>query len=207
MPLEIEDLVSRETLRDLEDFSTELRRWSRRINLVSNSTHDGTWRRHVVDSAQLAFLLSHPLRTWCDLGSGGGLPAIPVALINRERHPRAGMTCIESDRRKATFLRMMAQRYGLALTVVAERIEQCREQRADVVSARALAPLPSLLRLVRRHLAPTGVAVLPKGRAVSEELNKAREEWTFDLVRHQSVTEPESEILEIRNINPREMSE
>lgn len=194
--------VSRETREMLVDFSQELPRWSKSINLIAPSTATNIWRRHILDSAQILLAAPRDLASWCDLGSGGGLPGLVVAIILTTR-PGTQITLIESDRRKAAFLKLMAVRYGLQAEVRQERIEESAPVSSQIVSARALAPLQNLLPLVVRHLHPTGMALLLKGKEADSEVELARRKWHFDVEQHASLLESQGRILAIRNIEQR----
>ena len=187
--------VSRETLEMLEIYARLLAEWTKRINLVSRSTLDALWTRHFLDSAQLIRHIDTP-GLWADLGSGGGFPGAVVAILQAGKRE---VVLVESDQRKAAFLRAVA-RETVGFRVVAQRIEQAKPLAASVVSARALAPLPVLLEYVHRHLAPGGVAVLPKGRKADEEITAALEHWRFDCEKHPSQTDPESVVLILGDI-------
>jgi 16S rRNA (guanine527-N7)-methyltransferase len=108
---------------------------------------------------------------------------------------------VESDARKATFLRQAIQAIGLSGTVLAERIESLAPMEADVLSARALAALPELLGFADAHLRSGGVAIFPKGARFNDELSQARKAWDFDVDIQSSLSEPEAAILVIRNIH------
>lgn len=192
--------VSRETMDRLDLFAALLGKWTAKINLIAPSTVPEIWTRHFLDSAQLLSLPEQSPNHWVDIGSGGGLPGMVVAIIAREKWPDMHVTCIESDQRKAVFLRTVASQLKLEATVLAQRIEQADPQSADIVSARALAPLPELLGLLERHLAPTGMGLVPKGRGYRDELAEARTKWSFDLTLHRSETNPDGAILEIGNL-------
>ena len=184
-----------ERLEVLEVLEAEVRRWTPAINLVSQGSLPDLWTRHVADSAQL-WPLAPGARTWVDLGAGAGFPGLVVAALGA---PALAVTLIESDGRKAAFLRGTARAMGLAVTVLDQRAEAAPPQGADVVSARALAPLAALLPLVARHLAPAGTALLPKGRAAQAEVAEARARgWRFDLDAVQSRTDPDGRILRLR---------
>lgn len=195
--------VSRETLGLLRDFSEQLEKWSRSINLIAPSTVSDLWHRHILDSAQLAMFAPEGMTCWCDLGSGGGLPGIVLSIIFRSRDGLS-FTLIESDKRKAAFLKMMIARYGLHARVFDARIEDVPPVRCDVISARALAPLVELLPLIRRHLRQDGVAILPKGRGYDSEVETARKRWHFDLEERESVVDDDSKLLIIRHIEQRD---
>jgi 16S rRNA (guanine527-N7)-methyltransferase len=137
---------------------------------------------------------------WVDLGSGGGFPGIVIAIRAAEEAPDLRITCIESDGRKAAFLMTAARDLGLAVTVLTERAEGAEPQSADVVSARALAPLTDLMPLAQRHLAPHGFAIFPKGARHAMEVAEARVHWGFELTEWPSRTDPEARILKVEAI-------
>ena len=195
--------VSRETMERLQGFAALVEKWTPRINLIARGTLDDLWNRHIVDSAQIYAFAPESYGTWADLGSGGGFPGIVAAIIARERQPGADFVLIESDQRKCAFLRTATRELDLAVTVIAGRIESVAPQQADVVSARALAPLGALLPLIDRHLAPDGRALIHKGRRAPQEMAEAREHWSFALEDHPSITDPDARLLDIQRILPR----
>ncbi|MEM0948417.1 MAG: 16S rRNA (guanine(527)-N(7))-methyltransferase RsmG [Pseudomonadota bacterium] len=188
--------VSRETRDKLELYADRLDTWSRRINLVSPKTLPEKWRRHFADSAQLCELAPEGVHTWADLGSGGGFPGLVVSLLR----PEVTVTLIESDKRKATFLRGIIRETGANAHVLAERIEHAMPQGADVVSARALAPLDRLVAYAVRHLGPDGTTLFLKGRQFRSELQEALESWRFDCKTTPSRTETGAVILTLTEI-------
>jgi 16S rRNA (guanine527-N7)-methyltransferase len=163
--------VSRETLARLSRYLELLRRWQAAINLVGASTLADPWRRHILDCAQIAPHVPRTARIVLDLGSGAGLPGLVLALLGVP-----GVQLVESDRRKAQFLREAARTTGAEVTVHAARIEEL-ELRADVVTARALAPLPRLLELASQVLGPGGLCLFLKGQSALDELTQARQSW------------------------------
>jgi len=193
--------VSRETMADLEAFAALVGKWTPRINLIARSTVDSLWDRHIIDSVQLYRFAPVSLSKWLDIGSGGGFPGIVMAILGKTKHPEARFVLIESDQRKATFLRSAARELSLSVFVLAQRVENTEPQAADVVSARALAPLSGLLPLAQRHLKPDGVALFHKGRQAQQEVADARKNWSFELEDHPSFTDPEARILAIQRIN------
>lgn len=191
--------VSRETSQRLSALVALLIKWNATINLVSKDTVEHVWQRHVVDSGQI-FKLGDSAQIWADLGSGGGFPGLVVAALAAEKAPHMQVILVESDQRKAAFLRQAAQSLGLATTVIAERIEGVAPLNASVVSARALAPLSQLCGFAHRHLAVGGTAIFLKGRSHAEELAKARESWNFSLESRPSITDPLAQVLVLREI-------
>lgn len=193
--------VSRETFGKLREFETLVRRWSSAINLVSKATLADLWSRHIIDSAQIFSICPPNAQSWVDLGSGGGFPGLVVAVLAQGLKPSLRVTLVESDLRKATFLRQASQSLGVPVTVRTERIESLAPQNADVLSARALASLADLLGFAERHLRADGLAIFPKGARWAEELVQARTVWAFGLDSRQSLSEADATILEIRNIH------
>lgn len=190
--------VSRETLERLTIYADLLRKWNRRINLVAPSSLSALWTRHFLDSAQLVDLAPESPANWVDLGSGGGFPGLVAAILLAEQ-PTA-ITLVESDQRKATFLRTVVRETGIDTAVLAKRIEDVPPLGAQVLSARALAPLPDLLHHCARHLAPGGLALLPKGARSEEEIAKALETWEFHCEKVPSQTDDSAVILKITEI-------
>ena len=192
--------VSRETLVRLEEYAALLAKWNPVINLVSKSTLPDVWQRHMRDSAQLWPLCPKGARLWVDIGSGGGFPGIVIAILASELAPEMRVILIESDQRKATFLRTVAQTLGLELRVESQRAEDVPPLGADVVSARALTALSGLLPLAQRHLAENGVAIFPKGQSAAQELTDALELWQFAVTKTPSETDHQAVVLQIRDI-------
>ncbi|SFJ58605.1 16S rRNA (guanine(527)-N(7))-methyltransferase RsmG [Celeribacter neptunius] len=192
--------VSRETLERLETYHELLKKWNPVINLVAKSTIDSAWERHFLDSAQVFSLAPQGVRKWCDLGSGGGFPGLVCATLAAEFSPETEFTLVESDQRKATFLRTVARELGLKVTVLSKRIEQVEPLGADLISARALAALPKLLEFTERHLEPGGYALFQKGESFRKELSESLESWRFSHEEYPSITDASSVILRLGDI-------
>ncbi|WP_245185589.1 16S rRNA (guanine(527)-N(7))-methyltransferase RsmG [Falsiroseomonas frigidaquae] len=185
----------------LDAYVELLLRWNTRINLVGRTTTDQVWQRHIEDSLQLVPLLPEGAGPIGDLGSGAGLPGLVLAIATgRPTH------LVESDRRKAAFLNEAAARLDLAqVQIHATRIEEARLPPLAVLTARALAPLGTLLAYAHRLLAPGGIALFPKGRMAETELAEAQPAWSFTLDRFASRTDPEATIFrlsDIRHVQP-----
>jgi 16S rRNA (guanine527-N7)-methyltransferase len=193
--------VSRETSERLALYAALLRAWNPKINLVSRQTLADLETRHFSDSAQLLELAPAHSTTWADLGSGGGFPGLVIAILAADRRPALHVTLVESDQRKAVFLRTVAQRAGVTVTVLADRIENIPPLGTDVLSARALAPLATLLDHANRHLRPGGTALFPKGATWRAEVDEALERWRFDCENLPSATSPDGAILRIGEID------
>ena len=192
--------VSRETYDRLTIYENLLQKWTARINLVGSGTLADVWQRHFVDSAQLWKLGRDGGKVWADLGSGGGFPGAVIAIIAAEARPEMTVNLIESDQRKATFLRTVARETGVAFNVAGGRIEEIDPLVADIISARALGSLGKLLEYAKRHLAPSGTALFMKGAKADEEIAAALEHWKFRCEKTVSTTDPTAVILKIGDI-------
>lgn len=191
--------VSRETLARFRTYETLIKKWNPRINLVSKASLDELWARHFLDSVQV-FEAGSRVGRWADLGTGGGFPGIVVAIMAAEKCPGMDVICVESDARKAVFLKTVLRETGVKGTVLSERIEEVAPLKADIVSARALASLSDLLGYADRHLADGGKAILPKGADHEKELKEALETWSFQADKLPSKTNPEAVVLRIGEI-------
>ncbi|NLS01193.1 16S rRNA (guanine(527)-N(7))-methyltransferase RsmG [Rhizobium sp. P38BS-XIX] len=194
--------VSRETQERLTHFAELFQKWAKTINLVAPSTLADFWQRHIADSAQIFQLHPQPYH-WVDLGSGGGFPGIITAILLTELGS-GHVDLVESNQKKAAFLRVCLRECGARGTIHAIRIEDAPAiiPHGDIISARALAELDMLLA----YSAPWHERnenlrlLLHKGRDYDRELQKARGRWEFDLVKHQSVVERDSVILEFSRL-------
>ncbi|MCG5241934.1 16S rRNA (guanine(527)-N(7))-methyltransferase RsmG [Azospirillum doebereinerae] len=188
--------VSRETLERLSAYEVLLRKWQPKINLVGPSTLPDLWRRHFLDSAQLFPLLPDATRVLVDLGSGAGFPGLVLAILGvPEVH------LIESDSRKAVFLREAARAAGVTVTVHNKRIETVTGIEADVVTARALAPLADLLGWSFPFLGSRGTALFLKGQALDDELTAVAGGWTLRSERFDSRSDPTGTILRVSDLD------
>lgn len=193
--------VSRETFDALKAYESLVQRWTPAINLVSKTSASSLWQRHILDSAQIFALCPPSALSWADLGSGGGFPGLVAAILAKELKPKLRVTLVESDLRKATFLRQAAQTLNLPVTVLSKRIESLDPMETDVLSARALAPLVALLGYAETHLQRDGIAIFPKGARFQDEIAEAQKVWAFDIDIKPSLSEAEAAILVIRNIH------
>lgn len=191
--------VSRETMDRLRTFEALVTKWTAKINLISKASQADIWNRHIADSVQL-YRYAPKSGLWADLGSGGGFPGIVVAILGREDTSDRPFLLVESDQRKATFLRAAIRELGLNATVEATRIESLAPLNASVLSARALTDLPGLLEFAERHLAPDGTCLFPKGSSWLEEDTKAKARYTYAIEALPSITEQGAAILKIKDV-------
>ena len=191
--------VSRETIDRLDKYEVLIARWNPKINLVASSTLKDIWVRHFLDSAQLA-AFAPDKGVWLDLGSGGGFPALVIASMLSDTHPDVLFILVESDTRKAVFLRTVIRELELNAKVLNERIEKIPTQHANVLSARALDTLEKLVGYAEIHLNQDGKALFQKGSSHKNELEQACETWSFDVKTIPSITDPTAAIFAIKDI-------
>ena len=188
--------VSRETLARLELYATLLEKWNRRINLVGGSTMDGLWRRHMLDSAQLFPLIPDTARNLVDLGSGAGFPGMVLAIMGAP-----DVHLIESGKRKCAFLNEVAREVGAKTTIHCDRIERITPWTADIITARALAPLPELLDIGVNFANKHSILLFLKGRGAIGELTRAQNQWRMQCEQIPSLTDSEGLILRLEAIS------
>ena len=196
--------VSRETLHRLDRFVATLLAWQRRMNLVASSTEATLWTRHVADSLQL-LALAPEARIWADLGSGGGFPGVVIACALADI-PGAHVHLVESSSKKASFLREAVRATGVPATVHARRIEDFVKNAPvpiDVVTARALAPLPKLLVLTYPLLKTGTLGLFPKGQDVARELTEVAKCWKIQASLSPSRTDPKAQVVIVRGLEPK----
>ena len=189
--------VSREVQERLEAYVTLLLHWQRTINLISPLDIDAIWRRHVLDCLQLSALIPRATSRAIDLGSGAGLPGLVLAIATG-----LYFDLVESNQRKAAFLREAIRLTRAPATVHATRIESAKLGAASLVTARALAPLTTLLSWAAPLLATGGICLFPKGRRVDDELTIAATQWNMRVEKTPSRTDPAATILLISEISP-----
>jgi 16S rRNA (guanine527-N7)-methyltransferase len=196
--------VSRETLARLDRLVETLLAWNAKTNLIAASTLPHLWTRHIADSLQLIDLAPNA-RIWIDLGSGAGFPGLVIACALADS-PGATVHLIESNTKKAAFLREAARLTRAPAVVHAERIERFTEVfsgRADVVTARALAPLKLLLDQSVSLLKSGAVGLFPKGQDVDAELTQAAQYWNIKVDLAPSRTDPKARIVVVQALEQR----
>lgn len=197
--------VSRETRGRLRTYADLVRKWQPSINLVSNATLPDLWNRHILDSLQL-FALNPKPASWLDMGSGAGFPGLVTAICLAEKGD-GWVHLIESNNKKAAFLRQAILKTGARAEVLPIRIDAAKARlgKIDAVSARALASLSELLGHSEAYARdnPSIELWFHKGLDYPEELRSARVLWEFDLIEHHSRLQNGSVILQISNLTRR----
>ncbi|MBU1333556.1 MAG: 16S rRNA (guanine(527)-N(7))-methyltransferase RsmG [Alphaproteobacteria bacterium] len=190
-----------EVAADLESYAQLLRKWQAVQNLVSRETLDDVWSRHFIDSLQVLPLLKPSDHAFLDLGSGGGLPALPLAIALKG--PNHHFTLVEPNGRKVSFLRTVARELKLIVTVEGARSDQIDSRETvppDLITSRALAGLPQLCQWMTPFFAPQTRAILHKGREHVEELAEAATHWDFNVLVKTSDTDASGVLLTLSNL-------
>ena len=194
--------VSRETLAR---YINMLSKWQKKINLISEKTESDIWHRHIDDSLQLVKYIPDATKTIIDIGSGGGLPGIPLAIATKIK-----TYLIESDTRKAVFLQEAIRELAIDATVINERIETAKLQSVNepvVITARALASMKEIFALIHSLLEKNNLRrytiILAKGKNVSRETSEAEADWEFVAEYKQSETDEQASIVIITELKPR----
>jgi 16S rRNA (guanine527-N7)-methyltransferase len=198
--------VARETIHRLERYAALLAHWQKSTNLVASATLPRLWSRHFADSAQIRGLAPEA-RLWLDLGSGAGFPGLVVAILQTGQ-PGFRMHLVESNHKKCAFLAEVVRETKAPVDIHAVQIEQLGESahrlEPDVISARALAPLPRLFELAQPFVGPETRGLFLKGRDAEAEVEAAKVAWDFAALLYPSLTSAESQIVEVRALRPRD---
>ena len=190
-------IVSRETIDLLDTYVALLLKWNPKVNLIGPSTASDVWDRHILDSLQLAPLIPTTHRV-LDMGSGAGLPGIPLAVLGY------AVTMVESDTRKAIFIQEAIRACGLTdrVRVLPIRMEALNEEKFDTICARALAPLSELCAHAYPHLATNAQCLFPKGERYRIEKEDAAKSWQFNSHEHSSASHSQSVICQLTGVRP-----
>jgi 16S rRNA (guanine527-N7)-methyltransferase len=177
--------VARETMERLEVYMAALQKWNKAINLVGKSSLDDPWRRHFLDSAQLLDLIPHGAKSVLDVGSGAGFPGLVLAILSEGRFKTH---LCESDGRKATFLREVGRLTKTEVAVTSARIEDLSAFPVDIITARALAPIVTILDWCEDFIGEGTQLLLLKGNQTHNELTEAEKTWNIraELIRSRS---------------------
>lgn len=210
--------VSRETFDHFQTWYNLLCIWNKKINLVSRSTLHDFWLRHALDSWQVVGLLPQNSKTILDMGAGAGFPGVALAIALKDT-PGAQIDLVESNGKKCNFLRTVVRDCALPAKVVQDRVESLPTKSYDIITARAFAPLPKLLKYslpfwskdkssenseISGQTPTQTTGIFPKGAKWQEELDIARKRFDFDLTTTNSQTSDEAKILTITNLRRKE---
>lgn len=193
--------LSEEIYQKLEAYVRLLLVWQEKFNLVSKSSLNEVWTRHIEDSAQLFKFMNNGVHSVYDMGSGAGFPAMVLAIIAQEKRPDISFTLIESIRKKTLYLNAVKEELRLEnVQILNGRVENLDLRPADMITARAMTSLEKLIYYATKIGDQKTICVFPKGRNYSEELEEAKKLWNFDLEISQSEVEQDSAVLILKNI-------
>jgi len=189
--------ITPEIAERIEKYAANLVKWQKAINLVSKKTLPNMWERHILDSLQLVPHIGDDVKVIADMGSGAGLPGVILALFHRW-----DVHLIESDQRKCIFMRDSARACGVPVTIHSKRIEAVDDIDADLITARALAPLDDLFRLSVGFRRTQTKHLFLKGQSADDELTAARKQWKLQVTKIPSITDPLGSLLNIDEVCP-----
>jgi 16S rRNA (guanine527-N7)-methyltransferase len=192
-------------LERFEKWQKLLNHWNNSINLVQKDTISQFWTRHALDSAQLFEHIPKEARRCLDLGAGAGFPGLALAIMGAGREG-FHVDLVESNGKKISFLRTVIRELSLPANALKVRAEEMQAQAYDVISARAFAPLPSLLDYAAPFWAEHTLGIFPKGRNYQSELDAARESYNYDVSLHNSRSDDEARILVINSLSAHQSS-
>jgi len=192
--------VSRETIHKLSTYEKMLVEWNEKFNLISASTLPNIWMRHFSDSAQILKYIPANATKLADMGAGAGFPGLVLAILAQEHKTSLHIHEIESTGKKAHFLQAVVDELKLNVTIRRSRVEDIRDLKADIVTARALKALPELLKYANYLTHKDTICIFPKGKNAAEELTEARKYWTFALETHPSRSDDSGIILVLKDL-------
>lgn len=185
--------VSREVITRLKKYQQLVFHWNNKFNLISASSTEKFWLRHIIDSLQLLKFIAGQNISLIDVGSGAGLPGVVLSIAGIKK-----VTLIESQTKKAAFLLQAAQLSDHKITIINQRAE-AQILSCDILTARALGDLNTIFAQTKNIIVSTKY-LLPKGHNYQLELTATAKNWRFDYIIHDSLTRTDSKILEISNL-------
>jgi len=203
-PQEFQEIcgVPADTLERLQVLAGLLEKWQAKVNLVSQDSLADLWRRHILDSAQVFRLLPPAARTVADIGSGAGFPGLVLAIMGRGGPARFHL--VESNQRKCAFLGEVNRLTQSGAEIHHGRVEKLPRLNADVITARALAPLTKLLEYANLHLAEGGQCIFLKGKQWREELTEVRKSWIMKESNVSSISDSSGMVLKLEGLSRRD---
>ena len=193
--------VSRETLRELEDFSKSILNKNKKINLISLSTEKSINTRHIYDSAQtIDFINKNDIKVCTDLGSGAGLPSIVLGILMKSKKPDFKVIFYEKSYHKSNFLKEMVKKFKLDAKICKKNIFEEKNLVTDVIICRAFKPLPIIFEIATKNFKNFKYIIVYLGKSGKNVLNDVKKKWKFDLEEKKSLTSDESLVVKISNL-------
>jgi len=194
--------VSRETFADFETFISMVMDKNKDINIISKKTakKDIIRNRHIIDSAQAIEFVDFNEDTTCDIGSGGGMPGIVIAIILKNLKKKMKLNLYEKSHHKSTFLKSVSRKLELDTEVIQEDIFKSSKIKSGTILARAFKPLPVVLDLVHQNFSSYNNLVMFMGKNGKQVMKEASKQWDFEYKEKRSLTNEDSFLLNIKNI-------
>ena len=193
--------VSRETLKELEDYSRAVILKNKDINLISKSTEKTIKHRHIEDSAQtIEFIDKNDIKTCTDIGSGAGLPGIVLGILMKPKKSVFKVVFYEKSHHKSIFIRDMTKKFNLNSEIRQKNIFNEKNLNTDVIISRAFKPLPIIFQIAQNNFKNFKYIILFLGKSGKKILDDAHKSWTFDYEEKKSSTNQESIIVKISNL-------
>ena len=196
--------VSRETLEELNAYSSSILKKNKEINLISESTEKSINTRHIVDSAQtIDFIDKNDVKICTDLGSGAGLPGIVLAILMKPKKPEFKVIFYEKSYHKSNFLKEISKKFKLNTEINQKNIFEEKDLRTDIIISRAFKPLPVIFEIALNNFKEFKYIILFLGKSGKRILNETLKTWKFDYEEKKSLTNPESMVIKISNLKKR----
>ncbi len=193
--------VSRETLIELEEYGKSIIERNKRINLISRSTETSVKSRHIYDSAQtIDFINKNDIKECTDLGSGAGLPGIVLGIMMKPKKPEFKLVLYEKSFHKANFLKDMSEKFKINAKIIHGNIFDEKNLITDVIISRAFKPLPIVFEIAFKNFKKFKYIIFYLGKSGKNIIREARKVWTFDCIERKSVTNQDSMIVKISNL-------
>jgi 16S rRNA (guanine527-N7)-methyltransferase len=192
--------VSRETYANLETFQNMVLEWNNKFNLISKSSAEDIWNRHILDSLQLLKFINDKAEKLYDFGSGAGFPGMVLAIAIKDIFPNLKVSLMESIRKKTIFLNEVKTKLNLDVDIYNERVENLKLPKADIITSRAMASLEKLLNYAYPFCKKETELLFLKGKTWEDEIKTALIKWKFDYEAFESITDKDGKILFIKNI-------
>ena len=193
--------VSRETFKELEEYSSSILKRNKEINLISASTEKSIKTRHILDSAQtIDFINKNDVKICTDLGSGAGLPGIVLAILMKPKKPEFKMIFYEKSYHKSNFLREISKKLKLNTEINQKNIFEEKNLQTDIIISRAFKPVPVIFEIASKNFKKFKYIILFLGKSGKEILKETSKKWKFDYEKKKSLTSNESLVVKISNL-------
>ena len=193
--------VSREILKELEDYSQSILSTNKKINLISSSSEKSINTRHIYDSAQtIEFIDKNDINVCTDLGSGAGLPSIVLGILMKSKKQGFKLIFYEKSYHKSKFLREMAEKFKLEAKIYQKNIFEEKNLVTDVIICRAFKPLPVIFDIATKNFKNFKYIVMYLGKSGKKILKDVSSQWKFDIEEMKSLTSDESSVVKISNL-------